>query len=53
MGSWMTIEVEVNAADRRHADTQFGYVVEAVERLPFVENAWPKDDDYDYEDERV
>lgn len=50
MGSWVGFHVEVSAADRDHANTQFGYVREAIERLPFVVTIGQ--DGEEYEDER-
>lgn len=51
MGSWVTLKVEVSASDERHANTQIGYCIEALNALPYVEVV--NDEDYDYEDARV
>lgn len=51
MGSWVTLKVEVNAAEETHANTQIGYCIEALKALPYVITVF--DEDYDYEDDRV
>ena len=50
MSSWVTLKVEVNAAEQPHVNTQVSYCIEALNALPFVETIL--DSDYDIEDER-